>query len=206
MASVTDPSIPSSDGTCHYLGLSQELRYEIYRYVLTGDEEFITYEMLKEINQLQYVSKQLRAETVGLTLKFNKCVKFWSAHDIIKWNRTSNHSCLVGVTQAVNFLWACSPASARKLATVLIEVPSPRTHSVYKLPLADISGPLSSICRSRTHNHTLVKIRIASWDFKDVAKIRTFIRTGKFLEGKWVAKSPGVSSNVRYLSTARARI
>ncbi|KAF2495185.1 hypothetical protein BU16DRAFT_561481 [Lophium mytilinum] len=174
--SSTDPSIPPVDGSCYLLGLPRELRDEVYEYALTSDEDFLYDDQLDGFNQLQYVSKQLRAETLGLTLKLNKQVHITCDKDILRMKPCDID---VYLDQRLSFLTTCTTVSTSKLATIQIDLQSGYSQISNKCTQWDsITGPLRRWCS--THIHVMVKLRSEAWKLTYGKSVTRFILEGKY--------------------------
>ncbi|KAF2495186.1 hypothetical protein BU16DRAFT_609936 [Lophium mytilinum] len=185
----------------------------VYEFAITSESESVTfvdgkigyidlYSQTRSVNELQYVSKQLRAETIGLTLKFNKCVRFnendsFKELDIEQAVETSK-----SVTECLKFLKACTPTSISKLATILIEMPEPHISAVltYLRSWRNIVSELSKFCIANPH--ALVKISVTKW-YLDESATHGPLDTSWFYETNYKVKRTaawgrlGSASNLR---------
>ncbi|KAF2117213.1 hypothetical protein BDV96DRAFT_20442 [Lophiotrema nucula] len=130
-----DPSIPSPDGTCHFLRLPLELLDDIYRIVLTEENGLYSLPTtgraiaggfnrqstklftcacgVQEANRLKYVCRQLWLQTRGLGLRYND----------VHFNEGSERVSVC--EQFFRFVDFCSPANKHHMQAVLHEDPLP---------------------------------------------------------------------------------
>ncbi|KAF2031028.1 hypothetical protein EK21DRAFT_111270 [Setomelanomma holmii] len=120
-----EPFTPPAGGRCLILALPRELRDHVYEYALT-DDYCLTAAMVavdvfelqgsssslspyRDFNQLQYVSRQIRSEIRGLTLKLND-LHF----------RGTQFPAIVGTDIAESFLAQCSASTKAMLSKLII--------------------------------------------------------------------------------------
>ncbi|KAF2807867.1 uncharacterized protein BDZ99DRAFT_67693 [Mytilinidion resinicola] len=180
----------------------------VYEYAITSESDYVTvvdgeigyinlYSQVRSFNELQYVSKQLRAETVGLTLKLNKSVRFFSEDFTSNSDQTPK-----SLSDCLTFLAECTPTSISKLATLLIEFPEPPhvCYPVCALSWSDIGRPLSEFCAANPH--VLVKLRLTNWalkhcEYEDFRIAARFSETGFVVRHFCDLGMLGTASNLR---------
>ncbi|KAF2495187.1 hypothetical protein BU16DRAFT_539178 [Lophium mytilinum] len=188
-----DPSIPQV-GVCHFLRLPQELRDIIYEYAITepnnrviccqqGNRQVLAISSpspiaanpsLSEANQLQFVSKQLRAETLDLTLKFNPTVAFLGIVEE-RGDSSAYGQCNHFLMNCNNFLMNCARAILAKLSCIELEL----SGNISYLPIGSIQSLASKLYHMNPQASMVV--RLVHWNIMSDEFIWYFSEYGEYL-------------------------
>ncbi|KAF2807865.1 uncharacterized protein BDZ99DRAFT_464770 [Mytilinidion resinicola] len=167
--------------------LPQELRDMIYEYAVTGPNNRVIYcrhtnrqilqisspnsitpnQNLIEANPLRFVSKQLRAETLGLTLKFNTSVVFSG--------RTQDRGDSSAITHCTTFINECSRAVLANLSRIELEL----SGNVSYLPFGSINCLAGDIYAKNPQISLIV--RLMHWNVMDDTFIWYFSEYGEYI-------------------------